>query len=822
MISFTKQSFQKLGAKKQLYAVLLLTISVFILTLGYKTYEYNNEYKNFKKEIVFENFFSDFSYRFENPLFSKNIFKRKKFVAYGEYKKFIPAEYNVELLFKINKNEKGKLSFDVASDKGRVIIFKSEPFNVSADTLEVNFRLKIEKYMEIEPRVLINHGNYINIKVEKIIFKKINPLIPFRMFLLHSLKISFFSTLFFLSLLFSIHYHEKKLIFFSNLFLFFLSLYHILLNNWISEDAFITLRHVSNFLKGYGPVYNVGERVEGFTHALWFFVLSFFKYIGISFKGSAVLPGIIFSMVFIYLILYKLKFGKNRLGINFLVPILLGTSAFIDFSTSGLETSLSFLLLSIYVYFVSENLWVKKPLIFGFILSLLFLNRPDFGIFLLISTIAVYFKFLNTNGLKKSLKIVLGFIIFTAPYQIFRMGYYASLFPNPFFTKSATMSNWRQGFLYLKDFYDGSQLLIFLIIFFLTFIYLILKKDPYLYERFFIAFSGLLYGFFVIRGGGDFMHGRFLLPSFILLTLSLSNSFSLKKKSALIVLLIYLSLFHVSLKKLPVQKYGIMYNKGGISDERYTYYHGEKSSIGDVFKDNTVFMWKIIGKNYNNLSKKTNIFIKIAYKNVGFLGFYAGSNVYVLDKLGLTDPVVARMKLKKRGRPGHEKHAPFGYLIYKKLTFSRTPFALWNKIAYTKFGVLWDISPKTLRRFRFFLKKDFKKNIDTSIKQFLKQCISIECKKKNSDFLFFLKNYWVKYADNEGKKLFSSVYDKSIILNCSPQHRWINKNRSEIRKLEKRIRGKLTVKKFFENILYSIRESFFLRFSPLENIRCKN
>lgn len=35
----------------------------------------------------------------------------------------------------------------------------------------------------------------------------------------------------------------------------------VLMYAWVSEDAFITLRYVNNMLHGFGPVFNVGERV---------------------------------------------------------------------------------------------------------------------------------------------------------------------------------------------------------------------------------------------------------------------------------------------------------------------------------------------------------------------------------------------------------------------------------------------------------------------------------------------------------------------------------------------------------------------------------
>jgi arabinofuranosyltransferase len=49
----------------------------------------------------------------------------------------------------------------------------------------------------------------------------------------------------------------------------------ILNRTWMSDDAYITLRTVDNFINGYGLTWNVNERVEVYTHPLWMLSLSF-------------------------------------------------------------------------------------------------------------------------------------------------------------------------------------------------------------------------------------------------------------------------------------------------------------------------------------------------------------------------------------------------------------------------------------------------------------------------------------------------------------------------------------------------------------------
>ena len=43
---------------------------------------------------------------------------------------------------------------------------------------------------------------------------------------------------------------------------------------WMHDDAYITLRTVDNLVSGFGPRWNVSERVQAYTHPLWMFLLA--------------------------------------------------------------------------------------------------------------------------------------------------------------------------------------------------------------------------------------------------------------------------------------------------------------------------------------------------------------------------------------------------------------------------------------------------------------------------------------------------------------------------------------------------------------------
>jgi hypothetical protein len=502
--------------------------------------------------------------------------------------------------------------------------------------------------------------------------------------------------------------------------------------------------------------------------------------------------------------------------LNPAAAILIGTSAFIDFGTSGLETSLSSLLLVLYAKFILENRWIHQPTLTGLITSCLVLNRPDFGIFLVLLFVIYLFKLAKKKiPLKQIVRFLFFPIFLMGGYQIFRMGYYASLLPNPFYAKSGSGAYWSQGLKYVGDFAQGS--LVPAILFLALLMFFLNRNRHDLKNRTLVFFSGILHGFFVIRGGGDFMHGRFLLPAFLLIALSVTGAFDKYFEKARVLkiacITTCLALFISSLAVTPVQKRGQPLHNN-ITDERLFYYKDNIIPLKHLFTDTMIMIWKTIGVNYRNLAEKAKMPIRIAYKNVGFTGFYAGPRIYVCDELGLNDPVISRVVLTRRKRPGHEKNAPFGYLILQKLTFRKTPFPLWNQMANTKYGILWDLSPKTLRRFDFMLDENFKQKLDNQIADYLDGLETAEIPDL-SESLFFLKKVWFPYASKEHQQKFRLVYNQDLIDRFSESQKWIHENSDKVDSHLSRIQGPLDAKKFIENIGYALKTGLSLKYSPI-------
>lgn len=111
----------------------------------------------------------------------------------------------------------------------------------------------------------------------------------------------------------------------------------------INDDSFISFRYAKNVIKGYGLVYNEGERVEGYSNFLWIILLIPFAL----FDADLFLISKILSLIFILgilIILGKVRWSNNNIRINQLLryssfAILFLMPGFIYHCLSGLETA---------------------------------------------------------------------------------------------------------------------------------------------------------------------------------------------------------------------------------------------------------------------------------------------------------------------------------------------------------------------------------------------------------------------------------------------------------------------------------------------------
>ena len=137
-----------------------------------------------------------------------------------------------------------------------------------------------------------------------------------------------------------------------NLLIFFLLVFCTVLlvySAWLCDDAFVSFRYVENLTSGKGLTWNLGHRVQGFTHPLWIFVLY-----GLNLCFSDLFTATMVFSTILALGAFALPFGVGKNGgLGLWEVCLVGgltfSKAFVDFSSSGLEVALSYLLFALFL-----------------------------------------------------------------------------------------------------------------------------------------------------------------------------------------------------------------------------------------------------------------------------------------------------------------------------------------------------------------------------------------------------------------------------------------------------------------------------------------
>lgn len=238
---------------------------------------------------------------------------------------------------------------------------------------------------------------------------------------------------------------------------------------WIADDGLIVLRTLRNLFAGNGPVFNAGERVEANTSTAWTYLLWFWAWITDGqLEYVALWVALVCSVAAIPIAMY----GSARLfgtriggltgdGWTLLLPF--GAVIYIaipparDFATSGLENGLCIFWAA--VLWCQLVAWARRgphtsrrsaavTLVLAFTAGLAPLIRPELAI---LGGLVLLLVFFAPLGWRMRLGVVVVAGTLPVGYQIFRMGYYALLVPNPAVAKDASGAKWDQGFAYLTN-----------------------------------------------------------------------------------------------------------------------------------------------------------------------------------------------------------------------------------------------------------------------------------------------------------------------------------------------------------------------------------
>jgi arabinofuranosyltransferase len=444
---------------------------------------------------------------------------------------------------------------------------------------------------------------------------------------------------------------------------------------WLSDDAYISFRTADNILHGYGPVWNVDERVQAYTHPLWLAVCTMAFGVTGNVFYTAIVLSILVTLACALLIAIRLAFTPWTLMVCLVA--MLSSKAFIDFSTSGLENPLTHLLVLLFMWrWWEEPVGALRVQRLAFLSSLCLLNRVDLA-FLVTPALAYETWRLGTRA---SLRPLLTGLLPFIGWEIFSIVYYGSPVPNTAYAKLNTNMTagvqLGRGIDYVLRTVTSDPATIPVIL-------LALFAVPANRRRLdWPLVAGIaLYCLYVVRVGGDFMMGRFLTPSFVAALALLARarwarSWRIGIVMAATVLVTGLlapwepallsgygyseanNFLHGREGRTPADNWEYLF-VGQVMDERREYFPFSgllNADHGAIMPDHD---WSHDGARLRATGKQV-----VVREYIGLVGYFAGPAVHIIDPHALSDPLLARIP---GGTPysvmGHfQRDVPDGYV----------------------------------------------------------------------------------------------------------------------------------------------------------------
>ena len=291
---------------------------------------------------------------------------------------------------------------------------------------------------------------------------------------------------------------------------------------------------------------------------------------------------------------------------------------------------------------------------------------------------AIFFVVRPGSSWRERLRALVIALAVPFAYELFRMGYYGAVTPNPAFAKEATASNWPQGWRYLLDtikpYWLPLPLLLALGIVVTSWPGIRGERDGRERARataiLMIPVAGaLVHALYVVYIGGDFMHARLFLPDLFAMLMPVAV-IAIDSPLRVVVTACVLAWAIVCMSALRVPYNGI----GGIADER-RYYVGAAGNPHPITPDDYRGFFiaprplpprgELRLQGGGQIPIRGDLPSDAIYQagQIGIRAYDLGITVHVLDLRGLADPLAGRLELGERGRAGHEKILPEAWVV---------------------------------------------------------------------------------------------------------------------------------------------------------------
>jgi arabinofuranosyltransferase len=241
---------------------------------------------------------------------------------------------------------------------------------------------------------------------------------------------------------------------------------------FLTDDAFIAFRYISNAHLGYGYVWNAPpfRPVEGYTSFLWVVLLDVvWRITGVEPPAAANNITLLFTYLTLFLgglMVLKIRLGKEleRFRLLFLCLIFVGVitnRTFLAWTSSGLETAMFNFFLTLWVYCCLFRQNDGRPWLLWLSLTtaLLCLTRPDGLLFAMVTILLLAKALWEASKAGRSplelFKLALGAtpLLIVPAHVLWRHAVYGTWLPNTYYAKAIPGRWWYQsGLRYLGSF----------------------------------------------------------------------------------------------------------------------------------------------------------------------------------------------------------------------------------------------------------------------------------------------------------------------------------------------------------------------------------
>ncbi|MBI5056264.1 MAG: hypothetical protein HZB61_06605 [Nitrospirae bacterium] len=472
------------------------------------------------------------------------------------------------------------------------------------------------------------------------------------------------------------------------------------------DDSYIFYRYAENWANGYGPVFNIGEYVEGYSSLLWTVILALGSFFSFNLISLAPILNLFIGIACLFMMNYicgLVSFSKPLITRTVLLLAYILSYGVYLYGVSGMDTLLFSLVLlfsviSFYKSKSTNNYFIIIPSLF--LLNVTRAEGPLYAIILL--GIFIYFVFLEEKKIPKQLFAVtlifigLTVLVFSARYIVYKEILPATVQAKGFATYSIKKFLFTGDAKALKDFiwvissgfkYEAPLLYLGA---WIPYILLFINKDKKDSLLWLIAFLIAADAFVSIWAGGDiFLFHRHLIPILPLLLIFVGWSVdllmcrywkdSIRKKVALTFTLSVMIFLWIGFFLKPIE----LIKKHGFKQDLYL------QQFGILLR---------------NMPVQTTLLTDRA----GIMPYYAGVHVYVRDLFGLMDIHNAKYGdtfctpeaggVCGRTDYNYSFSAPFDVFIFNAININK------------RFVAFCKDHPTICRKYRYFKNDDWRSN----------------------------------------------------------------------------------------------------------------